>query len=266
MNARSAGLALFFALLLVAALAVVADQWRHSVRGVHLVVEGAVNTSAARVRRMAGLTDSTQLADLDLMTVRRAILGDPFIRDAEVRRDGAGVLYVRLEERRPVALLLNVDAQDWLIDVDGVVLPPRHAPAVNDLPVITGAEALGGLKPGMRVLDARLQHALQFLRVAAETDGGMLPFFSEISIRERRDLVLYTLEAGVPVIFGGLERAADKLRSFRAFWINVAMKGDPEDFEYIDLRFDRQVVVRRRSAGPVTTAPADSMTITGLPQ
>ena len=250
---RYVGVVTFFVLAGIAGLAVLAAQWRHSVVGVELAVSGLRIATEEQIRVASGLTDSSSLAELDLLEVRRGVLGNPFIKDVDVTRDPPRTLRIDVVERTPIALLVNVQGKDWLVDEDGYVLPALQSASVHDLPVLTDGDNVTELKPGVRIKNPTVQKALQVLKTAQLIDPALLNLFSEINLSQRRDLVLYTLEGGVPVIFGSPQRREDKLRSFAAFWENVAMKHGPTALEYIDLRWQNQVVTRwrDRNASPL---------------
>lgn len=266
---RSAAVAMFFVLSGIAAIAVVAAEWRESVVGVELDVRGLGIVPKEQIRRAAGITDTSVLASLDLLAIREKILQNPYIRDVELMRDPPRTLQIDVVERRPIAMLINVQSRDWLLDEDGYVLPaPGPAAgsiAAQDLPVITGVDAkLGRLTPGVRVLERRVQKGLQTLRDIRAIDAKLLYLFSEISLEHRRDLVLYTMEGGVPVILGQAERLPEKMKAFRAFWENVAMKYDPASLEYVDLRWREQVVTRWRDAGSAPRFVGDALAADSL--
>jgi hypothetical protein len=131
--------------------------------------------------------------------------------------------------------------------------------AVHDLPVLTGTTNVQELKPGVRIKNPHVQKALQILKSAAAIDPSLLNLFSEVNLDQRRDLLLYTMEGGVPVIFGSTQRREDKLRSFAAFWENVAMKYDPTSLEYVDLRWKGQVVTRWRETSSAPELPREDI-------
>jgi cell division protein FtsQ len=255
---RSVGIAMFFVVSAIAAIALVAAEWRESVTGVLLDVRGVSITSEAAITEAVALTDSSSLSTIDLLEVRRRILANPYIRDVDLMRDPPRTLVVNVSERTPIAMLINVQAADWLIDEDGYVLPAVHAPEVYDVPVITGASDLRSLKPGVRIVSKKVHKALQVLRTARGMGGGIVHLFSEVNVSQKRDLVLYTIEAGVPVLLGPVLHVEDKLRAFNTFWENVAMKYDPASLEYVDLRWNNQVVTRWRGATHVPEQPDTS--------
>ncbi|MCZ7558071.1 MAG: cell division protein FtsQ/DivIB [Bacteroidia bacterium] len=252
---RTVGIAMFFVVSAIAAIALAAAEWRESVTGVVLDVRGVSITSKAVIADAVALNDSSSLTTIDLLEVKRRILANPYIRDVDLMRDPPRTLVVNVTERKPIAMLINVQAADWLVDEDGYVLPAVHAPEVYDVPVITGAGDLRVLKPGVRIVSKKVQKALQVLRTARGMGGGIFHQFSEVHVAPKRDLVLYTIEAGVPVILGPVVHIENKLRAFNTFWENVAMKYDPAALEYVDLRWSNQVVTRWRGT---TDAPAQA--------
>lgn len=263
---RSAAVALFFVLSGIAAIAVIAAEWRESVVGVDVDVRGLAIVEPEQIRQAAGIADTSVLATLDLLAIKDKILQNPFIRNVELMRDPPRTLTVRVTERRPLAMLINVQTRDWLLDEDGYVLPPQRGTrslAAQDLPVITGADqSVGRLAPGVRVLERRVQRGLQVLRDIRAIDTKLLHLFSEIHLAQPRDLVLYTMEGGVPVILGQGDRLPEKMKAFRTFWENVAMKYDPASLEYVDLRWREQVVTRWRDANSAPSeAEVDSTTL-----
>ncbi len=255
-------LGLLFALGALGSLAVVADQWRRNDAGVSIVVTGAKIVREDAVIAAAAVADSAVLADLDLMAVQRRIEKLAYVRSVVVRRDPPRTLVVEITEREPVALLLGDGPKEYMVDADGIVLPCVQSTIEYDVPVISGAR-MARLTPGQPAQDLRVQHAVSVLRTADSLGGGYGELFSELNVSRARDLVLYTHDAGIPVIFGAPERAAQKLLSFRTYWESVAVHEDVRDIAYVDVRFRDQVVVRHRfAADTVAVAARDTITIT----
>jgi cell division protein FtsQ len=248
---------MFFMITVIAGIAVVAAEWRQHVTGVELDIRGLRNTSLEDITAAVALTDSCSLASLDLLDLRMRILENPYIRNVDLKRNPPRTLLVSVTERKPIAMLINVQGSDWLLDDDGYILPAAHAPRVYDLPVITGAGELNSLEAGVRIVNRKIHKALMTLRHIRAMGGGIVHLFSEINVSHQKDMVLYTLEAGVPVIFGPAWRIDEKLHAFGAFWENVAMKYDPASLEYVDLRWQQQVVTRWRGHQVVSEEPEE---------
>lgn len=246
-RARSLGVALFLLLAAMVSIGVLARQWReHAVR-VTVDIRGTMYTSPVELNRLAAVPDSTILSDIDLMAIRRRLERHPFVETAIVRRDPPATLVIDITERVPAAALIDVQTRDWFLDGSGVLLPMLPEIPLERTPVITGFRPRGRVTAGTRLKDQRLMDALGIFSSARTISEDLPHFFSEISLDGRRDFMLYTLEAGVPVIFGSAERVEQKLRSFRAFWESVAVRRDLAQLEYIDLRFSDQVIAKWRN-------------------
>lgn len=253
---------LLVALVGLGSLAVLADQWRRSDAGVTVLVRGTQLVREDAVVAAAAVADSAVLADVDLMAVQRRIEKLPYVRSVVVRRDPPRTLVVEISEREPVALIVGDGPQEYMIDVDGIVLPCVQSTIEYDLPVISGA-SMGHLKAGQPARDARVHDAVNVLRTADSLGTGYNELFSEVNVSHARDLVLYTHDAGIPVLFGRPERAAQKLLSLRTYWETVAVHEDVREISYVDVRFRDQVVVRHRfAADSLAVAPKDTILIT----
>lgn len=252
---RSVGLISFALLILISVFGLFADQWRKEKRAIRLAVQGATITTPEEIRRYAALPDSASLADLDLAAIGARIRRHPFVRSVELVRNPPDALEAAIEERTPIAVVITAEGGDLYVDRDGVILPHRTMTAGCDLPVITGLSPDIRLEPGKKVLVPRFQQALEVLFAAEAMGGDLYHLISEVSVAHKQDLVLFTIENAVPVIFGPSAGAERKLRYFEAFWRNIVLKNGSSHLEYIDVRFAGRVIVKWKDAF-ISPAPA----------
>jgi cell division septal protein FtsQ len=66
---------------------------------------------------------------------------------------------------------------------------------------------------------------------------------SEVNIRNGGDIVLYSTEGGVPIIFGRDEMPS-KLVRLETFWNNVVRTRGTQLLQYVDLRYQNQIIAR----------------------
>ena len=95
-------------------------------------------------------------------------------------------------------------------------------------------------------LNADVREALEIINASKMTSENLFHTISEIHLRKGHDLVLYSFETGAPIIFGKGD-AVKKMVKLDAFWQQCLQNGDTKDIQYIDIRFDDQVVVSRKS-------------------
>jgi hypothetical protein len=129
------------------------------------------------------------------------------------------------------------------MDDEGYLLPPLVSDQIFDIPIITGTFSADDLVPGRQTRSPKLLSALSVILAMQAVGEVVYRNISEVHIIANGELVLYTTEGAVPVYIG-LEDYGKKLVSLEAFWNQVAMRGDVRNLEYIDLRYDGQVVAR----------------------
>lgn len=112
--------------------------------GFHLVsvfVDGRDQTPAEDILSVSGLKRGRSMLSIDLDQVRQSIETLPWVLSVSVHRSFPNAIYVRLVERRPMALW-KVDKETFVIDREGKVLGKGGlADNFPGLPVVTGKNA-----------------------------------------------------------------------------------------------------------------------------
>ena len=227
--------------LLTIGLVVAANLWKSDLKVKRVTIEGNRIVETAEITQLIKVPKNMQLQDIDLMAVRRDIMSHHFIKDAVVERDLPATLKVVVKERVPLAIINR--AELLYLDEDGVVLPHSISRQLFDLPVLTGLPDDMNLTPGSTVNNADIREALKILAASKLVSKELYHLVSEVRLRNGGDIVLYAAEWGVPIIFGRGEIPA-KVGRLEAFWDDVVRERGSENLQYVDLRFDDQVVVR----------------------
>jgi len=238
---RSQKIGLIALLILAAGLVISSNLWKSNLKVSHVVVEGNRIVETAEILRLVKVEKNARLHDVDLMGVRKDVLSHHFIKDAVVERDLPATLKITITERAPLAIVNG--AEILYLDQEGIVLPHSISKQLFDLPVLTGVSPDVALVPGTMVHNADVQEALAILATSKLVGKELSHMISEVRLRNGGDIVLYGAERGVPVIFGR-GNIADKLVRLEAFWNDVVREQGLDKLQYVDLRFDDQVVVR----------------------
>jgi cell division protein FtsQ len=227
--------------LLAIALVVAANLWRSDLKVKRVTIEGNRIVETAELTQLIKVPKNTQLQEIDLMAVRRDIMSHHFIKDAVVERDLPATLKVTVKERVPLAIINSTEI--LYLDEDGVVLPHSISKQLFDLPVLTGMPDGLALAAGATLKNADIQEALKILACTKLVNKELYHLISEVRLRNGGDIVLYASEWGVPIIFGQGE-IPSKLVRLEAFWNDVVRERGSDNLQYVDLRYDDQVVVR----------------------
>jgi len=220
---------------------VLANFWKSKLVVEHVTVSGATIVETEDVLNRAKVPLGARMVDVDLHAVENRVAAHPYVSRVLVERNLPSTIHIEIVERRPLALLNGRELR--YVDRDGFVLPNSVSRELFDLPVITGLPAAQATKPGTEITNADLDEAIQILETSKAVGRELYHLISEIRIRNGGDIVLYTTDGGVPVLFGrgGVPR---KLVALETFWSTIVAERGPQSLAYVDLRFEDQVVAR----------------------
>ncbi|MCX5754388.1 MAG: cell division protein FtsQ/DivIB [Candidatus Krumholzibacteria bacterium] len=188
--------------------------------------------SLKRIR--AGLIGGN-LVTVSFSDAREALLAFPEVRDAVFVRHPWHAVECRVLKREPVALLVAGDILE--VDGEGVIIPRRAGKGDIDLPVITGIDPR---EIGKRSAARSIECAVEILGLFKKLGLSPAKQLSEIHI-SGEDIDLVWMGTGT-LIRLGRDQYAGRVRKLESV---LGILNDRERFpSVIDLRFDRQVVVR----------------------
>ena len=240
-TSRKAAVLMTLLVLALLGVAVLANLWKSDLRVASTSVEGNAIVSEKDILALARIERDAKLFEVDLFAVRKNIERNPFVRSVSVNREVPNRLGIRVEERVPIAAVVSSGV--YYLDAEGYVLPPVRSESIFDLPVLTGALQREDLTAGRQCVTTDAKDALSILRIAREVDDQLYRRISEVHVVTDRDIILYTAEFGVPVIFGRGD-TAEKMLKLDAFWKEFVLRHGASELRYIDLRYRDQVVVR----------------------
>jgi cell division septal protein FtsQ len=173
--------------------------------------------------------------------VEERIEVNPFVKEAKAQLILPAKLLVTITERQPLAQIILSD-RVLTVSQDGVCLQ-RNLTVNPALPVITDAVIGSAGDPGDRFSSDGLSAALELI-------DRLDPFFLE-SIQEFRafsawELTLVTHQ-GVLVKFGPAEDLERKLGYYETILLKNNSQYNGDTLEYIDLRYEAQPVVKKKS-------------------
>lgn len=232
-----------FAALLVLTLALIigANTWKSGLVVSKIVVAGTRVVNVNEIVQLAHVKPGSKMYELDLMVIQKNVVSHHFLKNVVVERDLPSTLKITVVERSPIAM---VNSGELLyLDSDGVVLPHSSSHEIFDLPMISNIPPEVKLSVGSVVVHPDVAEALSILSTAKLVNKELYHLISEVRLRNLGDLVFFTADGGVPVLFGR-GNPADKLLRLEAFWADVVHGHGAQDLQYIDLRYDDQVVVK----------------------
>ena len=238
---KISGVTLFFVLLLGAVMEYASAFEVFTLERVK--ISGNEIVSPDDLFSLSGLKFGENLLDSDIRRAAARIESNPFIRKAMISRDLPNSFSIKVEERTPFAFL--VIGELYCTDIDGYLLPSRLHKRF-DLPVITGIEDITAPKFGDKIDNARFRKALKIAKLLSEEPLPLYNIISEIHIGARGDVNLIGTKNST-LVYLGKSDFRNKIDRIRSLIATINPGEGLSGYQYVDLRFKNQVIVKERS-------------------
>lgn len=197
-----------------------------------IIVKNNSMLSAGEVIELSKIKRGLRLMDIDTKAAVKRLNNSPYVEDSKVRLVYPAALVIEVKETEPIAYI-NVNNELMYVNSKGEVLNRSKPGAGYDLPIITSSAD---------------KDIIGFINLTLD----MSPFiYHQISEIEKTDLgiELYLTHSSSNVVIGkdDFEKKIVVLENFlKEEYGSISFK----NVQYIDLRFDRQVVLKEfASAG-----------------
>jgi cell division protein FtsQ len=211
-----------------------ANRWRFDLNIERIEVEGNNLLPIDIIIRESGVKINSGLYGFYLKEIENRINKISYVKTTYVERELPSTLYIRVIERNPIALIYSNKL--FYIDVEKKAMPYNFYKSILDLPLITGVK----IDPPSDVL---IDSILVMLDIMRKDYNDIYHQISEVSVKNKNQVVLYSNDYCVPVHFGN-EGFIYKLENLNAFWHEYAIYEKLKNVEFIDVRFNNQVIVK----------------------
>lgn len=214
------------------------------VEAIHLY--GQRTMSPERVKSLTEIYLGSSLNELDMKHVQDSFLEYPLIRSAKATRHYPNALDIYLYDVLPVAYIAIDDIMT--LDEKAILLPLPDKGMLYNLPIITGINInIPESDIGQVIPDETVQMLVNFLKRIRKAHQSLYLDISEISY-DRRGIKLISATNGTTVFLGNEDDAILNCQILEKFVSDESDSGIISPYQYIDLRFDRQVIVKERKA------------------
>lgn len=177
--------------------------------------------------------------ELNLKEIEERVKHDPFIRNAQLFKDLKGNVIINVALRRPIARIIQDDAPDAYVAMDGTILP------VSD-------------KFSSRVMLLRGSYMKAFVKNdLTETDEGkkifrMIGFINDkefwraqiaqMNVDKKLNITLYPQVTKQYIEFGQPEELEEKFNKLEIFYKQILPRKGWNSYERVNLMYEGQIV------------------------
>lgn len=202
-------------------------------------IQGLDNVAQEEIVKLLGTVKGQNLFLTDTKSLAQRIKLHPLVEVAIVKKQLPVTIVVDIQERVPVALILN---EDGVVEVDkqGTILRFHETWPKTSSPVVTGVVVPDTIGPGQKVVNDQLEKVLLLL---GQAPLSMIPLIGEVSINKEEQVFLF-LNTGMEVRLGHSEEYAGKLNLLNELIYNEEYKSIEKSIKYIDLTAGKPVLGR----------------------
>ncbi len=207
---------------------------------------GQRTMSPERVKSLTEQYLGKSLGAINLQDIQTDFLGYPLIRNAKATRHYPHTLDIYLYDVLPVAYISM--GSIMTLDDKATLLPLPDRGMLYNLPIITSvSQDLKNAQVGEVIPDETIQMLVNFLKSMRRNHQNIYLDISEVSY-DRRGIKLISATHGTTVLLGNEDDALVNSLVLEKFISDDSDSGIISPYQYIDLRFERQVIVKERKS------------------
>jgi cell division protein FtsQ len=185
----------------------------------------------------------TNLFVIELKQLEKALQQHLWIEGVCIERQLPHKLVISIIEREPVAL---INTKPLLaVDKSGLLLPLKNWQGVLDLPLIRHSRK-GRLTQGSTLDSETETQALHHLERMRRQIPEVWQLISEMAWNSKGELVFYSSGSRTKIVLG-IDPNWRQFLNFYSFFIYEGGQSGIKNIELVDLRFNGQVIVRRKN-------------------
>ena len=194
-----------------------------------------------------GVQVGMPIEKINLTQLEKFIEKTEWVKNAEFFINNKLVLEVKIEQRIPIARIFTASGSSFYIDNEGTRLPLKQLTVLN-LPVFTGfpTDQLKLSKP-----DSVLLKDVLFFAKTIQKDSFFMAQVAQVNIEPNGTFQMVPTLGDHLVLLGTVDQLEDKLNRLFTFYKKVWLGSGVNAYQYIDCRFNQQVVALKKGLQPI---------------
>jgi cell division protein FtsQ len=194
-----------------------------------------------------GVKAGMPIEKINLTQLEKFIEKTEWVKNAEFFINNKLVLEVKIEQRIPIARVFTASGTSFYIDIEGSRLPLKQLTVLN-LPVFTGFPTD---QPKLSRPDSILLKDVLFFAKTIQKDSFFMAQVAQVNIEPNGTFQMVPTLGDHLVLLGTVDQLEDKLNRLFTFYKKVWLVSGVNAYQYIDCRFNHQVVALKKGLQPI---------------
>tara|TARA_B100000475_G_scaffold196557_1_gene174336 strand:+ start:410 stop:1174 length:765 start_codon:yes stop_codon:yes gene_type:complete len=194
-------------------------------------------------RSLLGEITNEKSKELNLYEISTLIESHPYVKYARVSRHYPSEIKIEIIERKPIAIV-NMNPMIFL-DENGFVLPVEGIQTNYNLPVMNNFNSEPQLYPlGELALSVKVKEAIALISKIKKDYSDLYNNLSELKISSSNEIELILSDLPTHIYLGN-EKIGSRIHTLKEFESKLK-PNKMSDFSYLDMRYDNQIIGKRR--------------------
>ena len=194
-------------------------------------------------RSLLGEITNKKSKEINLYEISTLIESHPYVKYARVSRHYPSEIKIEIIERKPIAIV-NMDPMIFL-DENGFVLPVEGIQTNYNLPIMNNFNKEPQLYPlGELALSVKIKECIALISRIQTNYSELYNNLSELKITSSNEIELILSDMPTHIYLGN-KKISSRIRTLKEFETKLK-PNRMSDFSYLDMRYDNQIIVKRR--------------------
>jgi cell division protein FtsQ len=194
-----------------------------------------------------GVEVGMPIEKINLTQLEQFIEKTEWVKNAEFFINNKLVLEVKIEQRIPIARIFTASGATFYIDNEGWRQPLKKLTVLN-IPVFTGFPTD---QPKLSKPDSILLKEVLFFANTIQKDSFFMAQVAQVNIEPNGTFQMVPTLGDHLVLLGSVDQLEDKLNRLFTFYKKVWLGSGVNAYQFIDCRFDHQVVALKKGLQPI---------------
>ncbi len=234
-------LTLFFVISCIITLIIYSNRWSGNITVTKISIKGNRILSKNEILSSLDNTiDQMKNKDIQLLKIKSEVETNPYIFKAFVMRKSLSEIIINVQERKPIAILVEPMGKLCFLDKNSVRLSYRISPYIVDMPLIRNSIN------DMSIDSEAIKGAIKILNnVNQDGNFSFAKYISNIVYNPiNRNYSCLISNNFCKILLGQAINIKEKVDLLRSFWNNKLTNINMATINYIDLRWNNRVIVK----------------------
>ena len=188
--------------------------------------------------------EGKKIKEIELTSIHKILALENYIKSVDKVHFSGSKLQIEVTLYN---ILLEVESnkgKKFLIDVNGIYLP--YSPkAGNDVIAATGFISDSFQKKEPVTPENNELYALFTIASLIKADKFYSTLFQKLYVNNKQEIILYPSVGKMPVLFGTMQDAKEKLKTLKYMYKEVLLYTDENKYAQLDVRFKNRIVATK---------------------